>query len=328
MAALSLAVAFACGGCTGRPSVASGSTAPGGAASSAPSDTEDDLSASGAPTVHGTTAAPGSGTHPGPTACRSGDPLANVYHPNRLHVVDPCRTVSGTVMSVRAEADGDVHFDLALDAPYRSMLTAANGSGQHGWLVVEIVPADEPGCTPGTPPKPPSGSYDYGICTGADEQPPAVGSHVVVTGPYVLDEDHGGWAEIHPVWAITASAPAAPSPAPAAPATSAPAEAAPPPAPAPAAPPPASGSCTASMSDPTPGDGGEETLRVTSNLPNEPGTATAHYRTTDHPFSFQTDGSGAASVTFSIGTPTPGYTVEVDVQITGGATCSTSFTPQ
>ena len=72
-------------------------------------------------------------------------------------------TVSGRVMSVTVEDDGDTHFDLALDAPYVSMLRPANYSGQHGWLVVEIVPADKPGCIPGQPPRPASGTYNYGI---------------------------------------------------------------------------------------------------------------------------------------------------------------------
>jgi hypothetical protein len=117
--------------------------------------------------------------------------------------------VSGTVMTVTPEDDGDTHFDLALDAPYTSMLKPANESAQNGWLVVEIVPADKPGCTPGQPPRPPEGTYNYGLCTGANETNPVIGTHVWVTGPYVLDEDHGGWAEIHPVWRISpTSAPA------------------------------------------------------------------------------------------------------------------------
>ncbi|HZU80749.1 MAG TPA: hypothetical protein VE991_12605 [Acidimicrobiales bacterium] len=287
---------------------------------------EDDLSAAGAPTIHGSVVGAGSGSAVGNSACRGGNPLANVYHPNRLLVLAACDTVSGTVESVRSEDDGDTHFDLALDPQYRSMLTSANSSEQHGWLVVEIVPADEPGCTPGAAPKPPSGSYDYGICTGADEVAPTVGSHVYVTGPYVLDEDHGGWAEIHPVWAISSSPPAAtPGPTPSTTAAPSPtAVAAPPPAPVPSPTP----TCSASMSDPTPGTSGEETLSVSSDLPDASGTATAHYKTTDHPFPFQTDASGRASVTFSIGHPTAGYTVQVDVVITGGASCSTSFTPQ
>jgi hypothetical protein len=133
-------------------------------------------------------------------------------------VVKPCMTVSGTVRTVRVEDDGDTHFDLALDAAFVSLLKPANYSGQNGWLVAEIVPADKPGCIPGHPPKPATGTYNYGTCTGANEIAPPIGSQVSVTGPYVLDEDHGGWAEIHPVWRVSSSstpAPAlAPSPAP------------------------------------------------------------------------------------------------------------------
>jgi hypothetical protein len=46
-------------------------------------------------------------------------------------------------MSVRSEDDGDVHFDLRV-AP--SLVNAGNVAHQHAWLVVEIVPADEPVC--------------------------------------------------------------------------------------------------------------------------------------------------------------------------------------
>jgi hypothetical protein len=128
--------------------------------------------------------------------------------------VKPCMTVSGTVRTVQAEDDGDTHFDLALDAPYLSLLRPANYSGQHGWLVAEIVPADKPGCIPGLPPRPAMGTYDYGTCTGAKEIAPPVGTHVSVTGPYVLDEDHGGWAEIHPVWHVSTTSTPTPSPSP------------------------------------------------------------------------------------------------------------------
>jgi hypothetical protein len=82
------------------------------------------------------------------------------------------------------------------------------------------------------------------------------------------------------------------------------------------------------MSNPTPGDGGEDTVNVSSNVPGTAFTATAHYRTTDHTFSSATDGSGAGSITFSIGRPTVGYRVVVDVNISGRAQCQTSFTPQ
>ena len=66
------------------------------------------------------------------------------------------------------------------------------------------------------PPRPSNGGYDYGLCTGADLAPPALGATVSVTGPYVLDADHG-WMEIHPVWSITVLAPAASSAAAASP---------------------------------------------------------------------------------------------------------------
>ena len=32
---------------------------------------------------------------------------------------------------------------------------------------------------------------------------PPVGTHVELTGSYVLDKEHGNWAEIHPVTSIT-----------------------------------------------------------------------------------------------------------------------------
>lgn len=33
---------------------------------------------------------------------------------------------------------------------------------------------------------------------------PPVGTHVSATGSYVLDLDHGGWAELHPLFEIHA----------------------------------------------------------------------------------------------------------------------------
>lgn len=149
----------------------------------------------------GAPAAPAVGGSASASGCRAGNPLANVYHPSRLQVLAACKTVTGTVEGVRAETDGDEHVAVRLDAAYANLINAANTADQHGDLVVEIVPADEPGCKPGTPPRAAHGSYDYGVCTGADLTPPSVGRHISVTGPYVLDRDHG-WMEIHPVWAL------------------------------------------------------------------------------------------------------------------------------
>jgi hypothetical protein len=93
--------------------------------------------------------------------------------------------VAGTVADVRHEDDGDFHINIDLDPQYAGLINDRNG--EHGALVVELVPADEPGCTVGQPPRPASGTYDYGSCTGADETAPTTGAHVAITGPYVLD---------------------------------------------------------------------------------------------------------------------------------------------
>jgi hypothetical protein len=99
--------------------------------------------------------------------------------------------------------------------------------------------------------------------------------------------------------------------------------------PAPSTPPPAvAASCTASMSNSTPGDGGTETLSVTSNVPNAAVSLVVHYKTKNTSYSGTTDSSGAGSVTFGIGRPTIGYTVIVDVTVGQRASCSTAFTPQ
>jgi hypothetical protein len=87
------------------------------------------------------------------------------------------------------------------------------------------------------------------------------------------------------------------------------------------------GHCAASVKFPRPGDGGSETVYVTSNVPRSPVTATMHYNTKDSPYQSVTSSSGSASITFDIGRPTRDYTVAVDVAIDGKASCSTSFTP-
>jgi hypothetical protein len=104
--------------------------------------------------------------------------LAGVYHSDRLRLISPCRHVTGTVISTRSEEDGDLHFDVRLDSPYRSMLVANNYSEQDGALVVEFMPRDH-GHLPA----------------------PSVGDRVSITGAYVDDMDHA-WSEIHPVWAL------------------------------------------------------------------------------------------------------------------------------
>jgi hypothetical protein len=102
-----------------------------------------------------------------------------VYHPARLHVIDGCRRVTGTVISVTPEQDGDLHFDARLDAAYQSMLMTNNFSEHDGALVVELMPRDH-GHLPA----------------------PTVGDRVSITGAYVDDTEHD-WAELHPVWMLS-----------------------------------------------------------------------------------------------------------------------------
>jgi hypothetical protein len=111
------------------------------------------------------------------SACPSAqDVLVGVYHPQRLTVLDGCQRVTGTVESVHAEQDGDVHYDIAVDPAYGGLLSAGNFSQQHGWLVVELMPRD-----------------------GGHLPQPALGARVALVGALVDDTDHY-WHEIHPVF--------------------------------------------------------------------------------------------------------------------------------
>ena len=114
----------------------------------------------------------------------------HVYHPNRLEVVDPCKTVSGVIEAKISEKDGDYHIRLKLDSQYAGLINSVNIEKQHGDLVVEPICQHKVTQTDA-----------ISACEGFSKQIdiPPVGTHVRVTGSYVLDHEHGGWAEIHPV---------------------------------------------------------------------------------------------------------------------------------
>jgi hypothetical protein len=158
---------------------------------------------------------------PAPLAAPTcGDPHAHVYNPGRLHLLAACVTVNGTVDIIRAEKDGDVHILLRLDAGQDKYINAKNVSTENGDLVLEPV------CVRAV-----TQLDAVSACAGyVNPLPiPAVGSHVAVTGAWVLDVDHG-WMEIHPVASFNAvgAAPPASTPTP----TAAPTAAPPPPPPA------------------------------------------------------------------------------------------------
>ena len=101
-------------------------------------------------------------------------------------------TISGTVYSLIYEDDGDIHIRITLDTPFTYMLNARNYSGQKGKLVCEPLCATT--CTQ---------ADAISFCAGFANKVyiPVVGEHVLVTGSYVTDNEHG-WNEIHPVTSI------------------------------------------------------------------------------------------------------------------------------
>ncbi|HMA22107.1 MAG TPA: hypothetical protein VKO87_14955 [Gemmatimonadaceae bacterium] len=116
-----------------------------------------------------------------------------VYQPKRLGVMVDCITVTGTVEETSANEDGDQHFLLKLDAGYDALLNKVNRKKRNGDLVAEIVCAN-----------PASGRKPKEACAGYTNRIPLprAGSHVKVTGTYVIDS-HNGWTEIHPVSRLT-----------------------------------------------------------------------------------------------------------------------------
>jgi hypothetical protein len=135
-----------------------------------------------------------------PAQCQPTDQDQYVYHPQRLHVLQSCIRVTGVVDALRVENDGDLHIQLRLDPQYRFLLQPAN-SHEQGDLVVEPV-------CPSLPLQPDA----LDVCVG-DAHPltvlPAQGQRVWMEGRYVLDGEHGDWAELHPLYrwgvAITSS---------------------------------------------------------------------------------------------------------------------------
>jgi hypothetical protein len=109
----------------------------------------------------------------------------HVYHQNRFIVHNPCVTVTGTIVLVRPETDGDLHIQLRLDPPYSFMLNSAN----QGNLVIEPICVSTPS---------PGDAFSACGVFRQHIQIPAVGTHVIVTGTFVLDQKHG-WNEIHPI---------------------------------------------------------------------------------------------------------------------------------
>jgi hypothetical protein len=117
----------------------------------------------------------------------------HVYQSSRLHVLNSCIAVSGIIESNRAEADGDTHLRLKLDPQFTKLVNSANIKDQNGDLVLEPI-CQHLVIQPNA----------FFACIGSHQNMniPPIGTHVKVTGSYVLDTWHGKWAEIHPVTTI------------------------------------------------------------------------------------------------------------------------------
>ena len=114
---------------------------------------------------------------------------------DRLQVINPCLTVTGTIMKARAERDGDWHIQLDLDDDYRSLLNQANLEEQQGYLVLEPMCSNYVSQTD---------TIEEGVCEGFSQNIFAkdlIGQRVAATGAYIIDMQHG-WTELHPVTSI------------------------------------------------------------------------------------------------------------------------------
>jgi hypothetical protein len=125
--------------------------------------------------------------------CRPTDQDRYVYNPSRLEVLARCVRITGVVQAVRHEADGDLHILVKPDPAYRHLLTPANQGEELGDLVVEPV------CVRSV------SQSDAKQTCASDPDPlagplPTVGDHVWMEGRYVLDLEHGSWAELHPLY--------------------------------------------------------------------------------------------------------------------------------
>jgi hypothetical protein len=118
----------------------------------------------------------------------------HVYNPSRLQVAAPCKSVLGIIESKRVERDGDYHIRVKLDSPFSNLINSANIKNQFGDLVVEPICVNRVTQTDA-----------ISACQNFHQNIsiPPTGTHVNITGSYVLDKEHGMWAEIHPVTSIT-----------------------------------------------------------------------------------------------------------------------------
>jgi hypothetical protein len=133
-------------------------------------------------------------TYSGGVSCRE-DTFAHVHNANRLRLVAPCATVTGTVDTVTWQpTDGDWQVELVLDASYAPYVPDIREP-----LDLKVIPAD--------------------MATVALPRP---GDRVAASGAWVNNRNQSGAPQLHPTWSIerldqTGDAAAPPPPEPAGP---------------------------------------------------------------------------------------------------------------
>jgi hypothetical protein len=119
----------------------------------------------------------------------------HMHDVQRIKIVKPCQTVTGVIATVGTSDDGDIDMQLTLDSPFGDLLNSANISKLNGNLQIEAI------CQVAVKPDVPDALRTCANFKGTVPIP-AIGTHVQVTGVYVLDSDHG-WMEIHPISVLT-----------------------------------------------------------------------------------------------------------------------------
>ena len=110
----------------------------------------------------------------------------NTHDPERLRIVEKCVTIEGTVTGTpKLFEDGDYCFDLT-GVNATGILSGGNTVLRNGHLHVEIQEDAR-------------NKLLYGALGGMVCR----GDKIVVSGPLVVDTDHGMWAEIHPALNIS-----------------------------------------------------------------------------------------------------------------------------
>lgn len=122
-----------------------------------------------------------------PACPSSEDPLAGVYNPSRLRVINPCQQASGTVTHIETWSDGDWNIYVDLDSDSEGLVSAENIQKLREWpqaggvaeMLWEATPADQ-----------------------GQLLEPSTGQHVEVLGAHVYDRTWGH-TEIHPMYKET-----------------------------------------------------------------------------------------------------------------------------